>query len=418
MRHPTRAGCKLTPTLILLGLLAACAGSPAPTASSPTTTPAPTITATATATTTSATLALATPTVSRATGTTPVTNVASPAATPSASSCGPGVALLGFSDGLDKARFGDTDVGGLSALAFDREREVYYALADNQGTTAARYYTLRLPLDGATPGTPIVEAVTTLRDEQGQPFTGRNLDGEGLALLPDGELLVSSETEPSIRRFALDGRLLDTLPVPARFAVKPDGEGTENQTFESLSLAPGANTLFTAVEGPLAADGFTGDLRARVRILRYDRAADGAFLPAAQHFYLAESVQGVADIVALSDTDLIVLERGFIPGLGNTVRAFTVSLVGATDLSDRPSLNASGLTPLKKTLLLDVGTCPPSGATHPARQPNPLLDNFEALALGPTLPDGRRTLLLLSDDNFADEQVTRIIVLAWRPGGE
>lgn len=42
-------------------------------------------------------------------------------------------------------------------------------------------------------------------------------------------------------------------------------------------------------------------------------------------------------------------------------------------------------------------------------QANPLLDNFEGLALGPYLPGGRRALLLQSDDNFDTGQVTRVI---------
>jgi hypothetical protein len=354
------------------------------------------------------------PTAAQATGTTSATLAVPASATPDAASCAPGVDLLGFSDALDKQQFGNTDVGGLSALTYDAARGVYYALTDNQGGNAARFYTLRLPLDGATLGTPALQAVTTLRDANGRPFTGRNFDGEGMALLPDGDLLISSETEPAIRRFAPDGTLLGALPVPSRFAVKPDGEATENQTFESLGIIPGGQSFFTAVEGPLAADGFTGDLRGRLRILRYGRAADGNFAPVAQFFYLAEPAQGVADLVALSDTDLLVLERGFIPGLGNFIRVYRVSLAGATDVTGRASLNDPGLTPLKKDLLVDLANCPPGNATNPARQPNQLLDNFEALALGPTLPDGRRALLLLSDDNFNKDQVTRIIALALR----
>ena len=38
------------------------------------------------------------------------------------------------------------------------------------------------------------------------------------------------------------------------------------------------------------------------------------------------------------------------------------------------------------------------------------LDNFEALAFGPSLPDGRRTLLVMSDDNFRATQNT---VFVW-----
>lgn len=157
------------------------------------------------------------------------------------------------------------------------------------------------------------------------------------------------------------------------------------------------------------------DLRGRLRILRYGRAAGGDFAPDAQFFYLAEPAQGVSDIVALSDTDLLVLERGFIPGRGNTVRVFRVSTSGATDAADRESLATAGVAPLAKTLLVDLATCPPGAARAPAQQPTPLLDNFEGLTLGPRLADGRQSLLLISDNNFGRDQVTRIVVLAFAP---
>ena len=403
-------GVSVATTLLALWCLIACSAAPTATMPPPTAT---TMAATAAATHMPTSGALPSPTAALPGRAASPTVAASTGATPGTQACGPGVALLGFSDLLDKTRFGERDVGGLSALVYDEARGVYLALVDNQGETEARFSTLRMLFADGKLGTPVVEAVTTLRDGGGQPFTGRDFDGEGLALLPGGELLISSETEPSIRRFARDGRLLGEVPVPTRFRVKPDGEANANQTFESLTLAPGGHTLFTAVEGPLAADGFTPDLRARIRILRYDGAPD--FAPAAQFFYLAETAQGVADLVALSETELLVLERGFIPGFGNTIRVFRVSLAGAADVTARARLTEPDLAPLKKELVLDLAKCPPSGAAHPAKQQNPLLDNFEALALGPPLPDGRRTLWLLSDDNFGADQVTRVIALAWGP---
>jgi len=45
-------------------------------------------------------------------------------------------------------------------------------------------------------------------------------------------------------------------------------------------------------------------------------------------------------------------------------------------------------------------------------QPNPLLDNVEALALGEHLPGGRRQLYLMSDDNNGATQITRFYSLA------
>jgi hypothetical protein len=333
----------------------------------------------------------------------------------SAPDCATGVDFLGFSDALNKQTFEDTRVGGLSGLTYDQRRKVYYSLVDNQSTTPARFYTLRSPVSRSGLGEPKILDVTVLRDASGQPFTGANFDGEGIALTRQSELLISSETEPSIRRFSLDGRLLEELPVPERFLVEPAGQGRENETFESLSLSPNQRSLFTANEGYLLADRETADVSDRIRILRYEDRGPGGFVPVEEFFYLAEPGQGVVEIVALSESELLVLERGFEPGVGNTVRIFRVSLDGAEDVSDEPSLAALGLEPLEKELLVDLADCPPSGAKSPGMQEkNPLLDNFEALTLGPRLPGGRQSLLLISDDNFSSGQVTRVVALGTR----
>lgn len=341
------------------------------------------------------------------------TEKATAASTPTSDTrCTGGVDLYGFSDALDKRTFRGTDVGGLSGITYDAERDVYYALVDNQGTTAARFYTLRLRTEGPKLGRPKIVDVTILKDENGQPFTGANFDGEGIALTPEGELLVSSETEPSIRRFALDGTYLGDLPVPDRFLVQ--GGGQPNQTFEGLSLSPDGGSLFTVNEGYLSRDGETADGGDRLRILRYERSAQQGFLPAEEFYYQADPGLGVAEIVAISDSELLVLERGFQAGVGNTIRIYRVSLDGATDVSGVDSLATSVVEPLQKELLVDLADCPPGGATTApgAVQANPLLDNFEALTLGPVLPDGRQSLVLVSDDNFGSGQTTRVVVLA------
>jgi hypothetical protein len=63
-------------------------------------------------------------------------------------------------------------------------------------------------------------------------------------------------------------------------------------------------------------------------------------------------------------------------------------------------LNAS-FTPVTKRLILnveeDLGIEP---------------DNIEGMTFGPALPDGRLPLILVSDNNFADNQATQFIVLA------
>jgi hypothetical protein len=329
------------------------------------------------------------------------------------SSCAPGVDLLGFSDALNKRTFEGTNVGGLSGLTYDATRDVYYGLVDNEGTTPARFYTLSLSTDDSGLGKPRILDVTTLRNAGGQPFTGANFDGEGITLTPNGELLISSETEPSIRRFALDGTYLGELPVPERFLVQGGG-GRTNQTFESLSLSPNGQSLFTANEGYLTADGETADGSDRIRILRYENRGSNGFVPADEFYYLADPGLGVVEIVALSEDELLVMERGFQSGVGNTVRIYRVSLDGARAVSNVESLAATNVEPLQKELLVDLSDCPSGGAKAApgAVQANPLLDNFEALTLGPVLPDGRQSLVLMSDDNFNKSQTTRVIVFA------
>ena len=74
----------------------------------------------------------------------------------------------------------------------------------------------------------------------------------------------------------------------------------------------------------------------------------------------------------------------------------------------KPGLAKSWKFTDAKTLVLDLATL--SGSLPP-RLKN--LENFEAMSFGPPLADGRRTLLLLSDNNCSDTQVTALVVLAF-----
>ena len=343
--------------------------------------------------------------------------------------CGIGdVRLLGYSDALDKKAFGGQTVADLSGLAYDAARDEYYAISDRGAGGDARFFMLSIPVTSERIGAPAVGAVTNLRRPGGSFFGGSDFDGEGIGLRANGEVLVSSEggaspllPGPSIRRFSNDGRFIEELPTPPRYFTGASGEGTDNQTWDSLSLSPSGESLFTANEAALTGDGQTADLRSRIRIQRF-AAAGSSFERAEQYYYLTEPARsatdlGIAEVEALSDTELLVLERGFVAGQGNTVRVYRVSLSGAEDVSGLGSLSLAGLLPLRKTLLVDLATCPSLGAPIKpgAVQPNTLLDNFEGLAQGPVLADGRRSLILISDDNSGAGQTTRIVALSLPP---
>jgi hypothetical protein len=318
-------------------------------------------------------------------------------------------------------QFQGTTFGGLSGMAYDERRDVFYVLSDDQ--VGARFYTLRIGVAGGAPAVQIL-AVTTLRDAAGQPFAPLSLDPEGLALTKDGTLVITSEgfatrlIDPWVREFGLDGRQLGALPVPSAFL--PNAAGTrgvrQNLGFESAATAPNGRFLFTATENALVQDGPPATVTAGspARILRYnlqrgeldrqyvywtDPIAEPP-VPATQF-----AVNGLVELLPLNNQFLLAMERSFsvgAPGTGNTIRLYEVALPGADDVNGFDSLATllGGIQPVAKTLLLDLDVL---GIP---------LDNVEGMAFGPDLPDGRRSLILVSDNNFSPAAFTQFLLFA------
>jgi hypothetical protein len=324
--------------------------------------------------------------------------------------CSPSSSLIGFSDALNKTQLDGHAVAGLSSLSPAGPGRTL-ALADNMGTTPARFFDLSLRPDPAsTHGLrAAANKVTTLKRPDGTPYNGTDFDGESLVLERGGRtLLAGSETEPSIRRFQRsDGRQTGELPVPPRFRVAPAGEAAANQTFESLAVTPDGRTVYAGMEGPLSADA-----PGPQRIIRYQGRPGGAYTPAAQYAYQTDSSLSLVELVALNGGGLLALERGFTSGVGNTIRVYQTSTRGARDVSNVASLASTPGVAIKKRLVVDLVTCPPSGATAPQPQPNTLLDNVEGMALGGPAAGGRHVLYLVSDDNGNANQTTRLYALA------
>ncbi|MFE3030275.1 esterase-like activity of phytase family protein [Streptomyces canus] len=314
--------------------------------------------------------------------------------------CSPSVSLDRFSDALDKTTYDGTFVGNFSALAVDRDGSLA-ALSD------------RSALFGLDARTLAPESVVPLADEKGAA-----LDSEGLVIDKDGTRLITSETEPSIRRYSADGRILDRLPVPAALRVAPAGRATANQTFEGLTLMNGGRTLLASMEYAIS-----GDSTQTVRFQTWTRTKNNHFKPAAQYAYRTDApVLGVPEVQALPDGRLLVLERGFTSGVGNTVRLYLADPRHATDtsgienLTGQPDVRLTG-----KTLLTDIASCPTLGATAKQPQSNPLLDNIEGMVItgqekghGKGHEKGRLNVLLVSDDNQNAVQTTRFYYLRVR----
>lgn len=295
-----------------------------------------------------------------------------------------GVELLAV---IDLPRRATTE--SLSATYYDAATRMLHALHDKTAIV--------VPIA-------IAEGFTSATVGEALALTGRPndaWDGEGIARIGDEIFAVTQETTPILERFDTSGAFVASVDVPARYSEQASG----NKGLESLSASSDGRFLFFANEAALTSDGAraTKSAGTTVRILRRELASGTDVEKKYTTQPLGEGGttgdMGVSEIAALSDHELLVLERGFQPDYGSTVRLYRVDFSEDADV-------------LTKTLVVDLAALPGDGVSHPGTQPNPILDNYEALAIGPALEDGRVTLFVTSDDNGSAEQVARILVLA------
>jgi uncharacterized protein len=327
--------------------------------------------------------------------------------------CAPAAAALGFSDSLDKLVRNGAELGGLSSLAFDSRSHAWVSAVDNNGTDPARIWFFR---DLTHPT--VVRDPLVLKRPDGTPYDGTNSDNEGLAVLPNGDYVVSSETEPSIRIYGRDGVQKASLPVPAQFAVTgttPAGEATNNATLEGLTVTPSGREIIAAMEGALSGDvSSTGDATAH-RFLVYDETSHGTWRLAQQIGYRTDTGMRIPEVVAYRNDSVVVEEASFAVATGNAVDLYAVTGLGhARDVSGVANLSTAPARDfVTKKLVANLVDCPTLGAQAKETQTNPLLDNFEGMAVtGRAF--GLTGISMISDDNFSAAQTTRVLNLVAR----
>ena len=334
--------------------------------------------------------------------------------------------------------FGGTIVGGLSGIDYDAANDRYYLISDDRSRfSPARFYVARLRIDEAHFADAGLIEVVKLRRPDGTLFapdsTDDIADGEAIRFDPrtnvlwwtsEGERRIRAKgdrlIDPFVRATTLDGRFVAAVPLDPMFRMRPDDRGPrDNRVFEGLTLTPGGEALWVSMEGPLLQDGPmpTADRGAWSRFSWHPRRADGLFgastrqvaypidpLPDVPILFGDKAVNGVSEILALDDDRLLVLERALVIGHGWRIRLFEANLRGASDVRGLDSLaNGAAFTPMSKRLVLDFDTL------------GLLIDNLEGMCFGPTLPNGHRTLVLVSDDNFNPGEKTQLLAFELVP---
>lgn len=321
--------------------------------------------------------------------------------------------------------FENTGVRGLSGIDYNPSNDEYYLICDDRSERfPARYYTAKIKLNRYKIDSFWVTRVDTLRDDKGSPFAIRQTDPESIRYdALSGFWVWSSEGErtprrpvymqPTIRLMNQNGVVLDSFPLPGRFRINEHEAGIrDNGSLEGMSYTPDYRQLWVSVEEPLYEDGpridthFNGSY---IRMFGFDRFTKKQI---GEYAYQPDKVvrtpkpatgfrvNGIPEILFLDSTRLLVMERSYSTGYdGCSIKIYLANLSEGTDISHVPSLsNRSDIKPLGKTLMFnldDLGF---------------YIDNVEGMCWGPRLPNGKRSLILVSDDNFSNTQKSQLFL--------
>jgi hypothetical protein len=333
-------------------------------------------------------------------------------------------------------------VGGLSALRFDTNSNSLTFLSDDRGAFApARLikYNYMFDSDGnfILSEDKIIK-LTTLNLELLQ------MDPEGFDVLENGNYIISSELDDLegddfISIYSTDGKKTETVALHEDYKPKSETRKecevktgfffnsktktckiftTEkgfqaNKSLESLSLSPNKQFMFTANEQALHQDkrfkkswGFKKKIVDHVRIAKFRKNSSEKFIEESQLYYQleAEVDNGLVDILSIDENRILTLERSWNSFKKKiTARIFFVDLRSGENILASNSYKAK---PVEKKLLLDLSDI--------EEQLSPgfrLLENFEGMDFGPTLPNGKQSLVLITDNNFKSYQRTLLLFL-------
>lgn len=331
-------------------------------------------------------------------------------------------------------KFNRATIGGLSGIVWAEKDGTLYALSDDKGRAGEpRFFAFDLKIDKKTITLTAknVSFITGLPLQDGKK---PGLDPEGLVRLPSGDFLISSEGNndakpremPRIFRVNADGAWKQDLPVPDKYLPETTGQQKKgiqnNSAFEGLTSFADGKFVYTAIESALMQDTATGEEANGdwIRILKYEDKGQEGYKPVSEYAYRIDAFKdndqgkevyrGVSEILALSESKMIVLERGvrlFSKNLwAQTVALYLADLSKGSDVTGLNKLADGKFTPVDKVKLIDFET------DLIKERGTKTIQNFEALAWGPRLADGRRSLLVMADNNFSKKEITELIVFA------
>ena len=333
-------------------------------------------------------------------------------------------------------QFKRTTVGGLSGIDYDIKKKQYYLICDDRSDiNSARFYTAKLAIKNYRISKVRFTNVTTLLNESKKPYPSaakdmyHTIDPEAVRYFPlkkklllssEGERIVNNNKEvlqdPFLHWIKPDGTFIDSFCLPKQMHSYSIQKGIrQNGVFEGVDFADNFKLLYTSLEEPLYEDGSRASINdsAWVRIIKFDVTTRQ---PLAQYAYQVDpvayspteagafSINGVSDILSLGENKFLLIERSYSKGrTGNTIKLYLADLNAATDVQHYSSILDTSFQPVDKKLLLNMDSL----GRH--------IDNVEGVCFGPTLKDGNRTLVFVTDNNFDKAQKTQFLLFEVMP---
>ena len=309
--------------------------------------------------------------------------------------------------------------GSISGLAPDAKTKQWIGVIDDRDRSRVVWLTVNLGEKGLDVAPGRIVELTAAAGVDGRRVTAADL--ESVVALPNGTFVMAEEGhvrdgavwQPALLQTTHDGVVTRVIEFPKEFQITGDGKTgvRDNQGFEGLAVTP-RGRLIAGLEQPLIQDGHvTFDRGATGRLVEFEPSGE-TFRAARQWRYpisptpqvenfevlCGDGENGLVELLALSDTTLISMERSCLTTkdqqfTANTIQLFAVELVGGD---------------ARKRLLLDF-----NDITFRLSSALSRLENFEALTFGPVV-NGQATLLIASDDNFRKTQKTSFLLFGMR----
>ncbi|CAM4163982.1 esterase-like activity of phytase family protein [Gillisia hiemivivida] len=314
-----------------------------------------------------------------------------------------------------------TTVGGLSGI--DYNDGTYYLVCDHPGNP--RFYKSKIEFSRNKIDTIIISEVVKLDRNSG--FLKENtLDLEGIRIDDGSENIVltsegaiSKNQKPSIFYVNSDGEFIKNFELPYYFTSTGIQQPRNNGVFEGLTKDYKNEGIWVGLELPLTKDGSKPKLfptRSPIRITHFNKKsgkADDQFVISLENIskipWLYFAVNGLTELIQYAPHQFLVLERAFSAGhgsYGNTVRIFDINTKNATNTLDFKNLRKQEFTKATKELVFDFKSVK-------KKLTEGIIDNIEGMTFGPDLPNGNKSLILISDNNFNSlgKQLNQVILM-------